>query len=415
MFIKRQRRKIRDLYREYRRSFWILVGVTFIDRLGGFLLFPFFALYITSKFNVGMTEVGVLFALFSVSSAIGSTLGGALTDRLGRKRMIIFSLLTTSFSTLLMGFVDSLQAFYALALLSGIFTDVGGPAYDAMTADLLPEQKRAEGFGILRVAVNVSAAIGPAIGGLLAARSYLLLFVTDAVVSTIVALLVFRYLPETKPAAKEGAPRESTVDTFRGYFRVLRDRTFMLFIGVCILATLVYMNISTTLGVYLRDVAGVPESGYGLLISLNAVMVVFLQIPLTRRIAVYPPMLMMAVGALFFAIGFAMYGFVSTNAFFALAMAIITMGEMIVVPVSRAVTAALSPEEMRGRYMAIFGFSWGIPFAIGPLLAGMIMDNADPHWLWYISGLVGLLAVAGFLYLQRRTRTTVPTAETGTL
>jgi MFS family permease len=106
--IRRQRRRIRSLYYEYRRAFWILVGVTFIDRLGGALLFPFFALYITSKFNVGMSEVGVLFALFFVSSAIGSTLGGALTDRWGRKRMIIFSLLSSSLSTLLMGLVDSI-------------------------------------------------------------------------------------------------------------------------------------------------------------------------------------------------------------------------------------------------------------------------------------------------------------------
>src|SRR5512141_1109344 len=93
MFIKRRRRDIRNLYREYRRSFWILVGATFIDRLGGSLLFPFFALYITKKFNVGMTEVGVLFGLFSLSSFIGSFLGGALTDRVGRRSILIFGLL----------------------------------------------------------------------------------------------------------------------------------------------------------------------------------------------------------------------------------------------------------------------------------------------------------------------------------
>src|SRR5512145_1591845 len=109
MFIKRRRRDIRNLYREYRRSFWILVGATFIDRLGGSLLFPFFALYITKKFNVGMTEVGVLFALFSLSALIGNFLGGALTDRVGRRRILIFGLLASSFSTLLMGFIESLQ------------------------------------------------------------------------------------------------------------------------------------------------------------------------------------------------------------------------------------------------------------------------------------------------------------------
>jgi MFS family permease len=402
-FTRRQRLRIRSLYYEYRRAFWILVGVTFIDRLGGALLFPFFALYITSKFNVGMSEVGVLFALFFVSSAIGTTLGGALTDRWGRKRMIIFSLLSSSLSTVLMGLVDTLSAFYVLALVSGIFTDTGGPAYEAMTADLLPESKRAQGFGIIRVALNLAVAIGPLIGGLLATRSYLLLFVIDAIVSAVVALLVFLYLPETKPRAKVGAPRESLAATFRGYFQVLRDKTFMLFFGACILSTLVYMNMNTTLGVYLRDEAGVAEAGYGLLISLNALMVVFLQFPITRRIEDRPPMIMMAVGTALYAIGFALYGFVSTYFYFAVAMAIITVGEMIVIPVARALTANLAPEDMRGRYMAVFGFSWGIPFAVGPYLAGLIMDSAaDPSWLWYITGMVGAVAVAGFLYLQRR-------------
>ncbi len=411
MFIKRQRRRVINLYREYRRSFWILVGVTFIDRLGGALLFPFFALYITRKFNVGMTEVGVLFALFSVSSFIGSAIGGALTDRVGRKSMLIFSLLASSFSTLAMGFVESLQVFYGLALVSGLFTDVGGPAQQAMVADLLPEQKRAEGYGIIRVGFNLAVAIGPAIGGFLAARSYVLLFVTDAIISTITATLVYLALPETKPKAKPGTPPESVAATFGGYGRVLRDTTFMLFMGACILIGLVYMNMNTTLGVYLRDQHGVPEAGYGLLISINAAMVVFLQFPITRLIEDRAPLGMMALGAALYAIGFAMYGLVSGYLYFVLAMVVITIGEMIVAPVSQALTSRLAPEDMRGRYMAVFGFSWAIPFAIGPLLAGLILDNLNPNFLWYAAGIVGLMAVLGFLYLQRRTQRQVALPE----
>jgi MFS family permease len=111
---------------------------------------------------------------------------------------------------------------------------------------------------------------------------------------------------------------------------------------------------------------------------------------------------MMALGTALYAFGFAMYGFVSAYIFFLLAMVIITIGEMIVVPVSQALVARFAPEEMRGRYMAIFGFSWGIPFAIGPLMAGIVMDNYNPKLLWYAAGVVGILAVAGFLSLQRR-------------
>ena len=404
MFIQRQRQKISHLYHDYHRSFWILVGATFIDRLGGSLLFPFFALYITRKFGVGMTEVGLLFALFSASSFVGSFLGGALTDRIGRRTMLIFGLLASSFSTLAMGFVESLDTFYLLALLSGIFTDVAEPAHQAMVADLLPEHKRAEGFGIMRVGFNLAVTIGPAIGGLLAAQSYRLLFITDAVISTITAAIVFAFLKETKPKTEPGAPQESMATTFRGYGVVLRDTTFMLFMGTCILLGLVYMNMNTTLGVYLRDMHRVPEAGYGGLLSINALLVVVLQFPITRAIREKTPLRMMALGMALYTIGFAMYGFVAGYAAFVLAMVIITFGEMIVAPVSQSLTAQFAPENMRGRYMAIFGFSWGLPFMVGPLLAGLVLDNLNPNYWWYAVGLIGLLATLGFLYLQRRTQ-----------
>ncbi|MBI5082765.1 MAG: MFS transporter [Chloroflexi bacterium] len=414
MFFQNKWQQAVTLYREYPKTFWTLTLVTFIDRLGGALLFPFFALYITNRFKVGMTQVGILFAVFSFSSFVGIFLGGALTDRLGRRSMLIFSLISTSVSSVLMGLVDSFQMFILLALVVGVFNEAGGPAHQAMVADLLPEEKRAEGYGIIRVAFNLSVTIGPAIGGFLAARSYLSLFIADAVISLITAVLVYLYLPETKPAPHPDAKPESMGSTFRGYFLVFKDRLFMLFVGACMLMGFVYMNMNTTLGVYLRDTHQVPESGYGFILSLNALMVVLFQFWTTRRIQKYPPMLMMALGSAFYAIGFAMYGFVSLYVLFLLAMVIITIGEMIVSPVSQALVARLAPEDMRGRYMAVSGFSWGIPFAIGPYLAGQIMDNADQRLLWYAAGIIGVMAVSGFLMLHRLTRAASVPSEAAT-
>ena len=415
MFIEKQQQKLISIYREYPRSFWTLVMVTFIDRVGGAMLYPFFALYLTRKFGVGMTEVGVLFAVFSLSGFISNTIGGALTDRLGRKGILIFGLIASSFSAVAMGLVNSFEAFFVLALTVGILSDVAGPAHNAMVADLLPEGQRAQGYGIIRVAFNLSVTIGPAIGGLLASRSYLALFIADAIISLITAVLVWRYLPETKPQARSDAPQESMAGTFGGYFRVLRDLPFLLFMGACILMTLVYINMNTTLGVYLRDVHGVAESGYGYILSLNAVMVVLFQFGITRRIEKRPPLLMMAIGTALYAIGFAMYGFVSAYIMFLLAMVIITLGEMIVAPVGQALVAKFAPEDMRGRYMAVFGYSWGIPFAIGPYLAGIVLDNYDPHVLWYAAGIVGTLAVLGFLGLYRNVEAKQDTAQPATI
>jgi MFS family permease len=401
MFFSRQRERITDLYREYPKSFWTLVGVTFIDRLGGALLYPFFALYITSKFEVGMTQVGVLFAVFSGAAFIGSFAGGALTDRLGRKGMVIFSLISTAASSVAMGLVDSLDLFMLVAFVGGIFSETGGPAHRAMVADLLPPPKRAQGYGIIRVSFNLAVTIGPAIGGFLASRSYLLLFLADAVISLITAGLVYFTMPETMPAKDPDAAPETMGGTFLGYLQVLRDTVFMLFLGTSILMGLVYMNMGTTLGVFLRDVHAIPESGYGLILSLNAAMVVLFQFPITRRIEGNAPLLMMMAGTLLYALGFGMYGVIASFPLFLLAMAVITIGEMLVAPVSQSVTAALAPEDMRGRYMAVFGFSFGIPFAVGPLLAGLILDNLNPNLLWFAAAGVGLLAAAGFLGLHR--------------
>lgn len=404
-------KRLLQIYRDYPRTFWMMILVNFVDRLGGSLLFPFFALYITQKFGVGMTQVGILFAAFSISSFIGSFPGGALTDRFGRKGIIIFSLIATSLSTLLMGFVNTFQLFLAIAFFSGIFTDVGGPAYEAVFIDILPQEKRASGFGIRRVAFNLAIVVGPVIGGFVAARSYLALFIIDAVVSSLVALMVFLLIPETKPAAEPGREPETTGESFAGYLKVLRDGKFMAFTLVCLLTWLVYMNMNTTLGVYLRDQHGIPESGYGTLISINAAMVVLMQFPITRRAERNPPMLMMALGAFFIAAGLALYGFVGTFLWFAAAMAILTIGEMITLPIANAVVAGFAPEEMRGRYNFIYGLSWGIAFGVGPYLAGRIMDNHDPDLLWYVCGFVGILSVLGFLLLQRTAHPTPVTAS----
>jgi len=115
-------------------------------------------------------------------------------------------------------------------------------------------------------------------------------------------------------------------------------------------------------------------------------------------------MLMMALGTLFYAIGFALYGFVATFIMFIAAMVIITIGEMIVAPLGQMLVAHFAPEDMRGRYMAVYGFSWTLPFAVGPLLAGVIMDNANPDWVWYASGIVAMVSVLGYLWLYGRTK-----------
>jgi MFS family permease len=394
--------RIRSTFQEFPGKFWVLVGATFIDRIGGTLIFPFFALYVTQKFNVGMTQAGILLGIFSLSGLTGSMVGGALTDKFGRRWMVLFGLVFSALSSLSMGLVNQLSAFYGLAVIVGLLSNIAGPARQAMVADILPEEKRAEGFGVLRVAGNLAWSFGPMIGGFLAARSYLLLFVLDAISSLITAAIVYRLVPETKPEVSEETARESLLETFVGYRTVLKDYAFLAFLLTSALMTLVYLQMYNTLSVYLRDVHGVPTQGYGFMLSLDAATVVLFQFWVTRRIKVFPPMLMMVAGTLFYLVGFSMYGFVSVYWLFIVAILLITIGEMIVMPVGQALVARFAPEDKRGRYMAVFGLSWSIPASIGPLAAGLIMDNFDPRWVWYAGGILCAISALGFYILHRK-------------
>ncbi len=404
MWVTKQRTRLQELYREFPRPFWTLTAATFIDRVGGALLYPFFALYFTGRFGVGMTEVGILFGLYAVSSFVGQLIGGTFSDRFGRRSILIFSLITTSTSTLLLGIVNSLMLFYVLVIFVGLIVESGQPARQAMVADLLTEEKRAEGYAIMRVVFSLAVAIGPAVGAFLVSQSYMALFVADAVISMTAAIVVWRFMPETKPVAKESQTAESGESGSGGYGAILRDRLFILYLGAGILVSLIGMNLFTTLGVYLRDGFGVPGQGYGLLLSMNAMLVVVFQLPIGRRAEGFPPMLMMAVGSVIYGFGFGMFAFVNTTLLFVTAMIVLTIGEMIFMPVSQSLVARFAPEDMRGRYMAIYGVSWSLPFAFGPLLAGIVMDNGDPRMLYWISGLLGLLAAAAYVGLHTKMR-----------
>lgn len=402
---------MRQIYREYPSAFWVYNLIVFIDRLGGFMLYPFFALYLTQKFDIGMSTVGILFAVFSVTGMAGSALGGALTDRMGRRAVIVASLILSSLSALGMGFAPTMSIFIVVVVMVGTLSSIGGPAHEAVVADLLPPEKRAEGYGIIRVVFNLAVIIAPPIAGLLIAHSYLTLFIVDAVISLISAAIVILALPETKPQAHPHAKPETMKQTFAGYGRVFRDVPFVAFIGVTVMMTLVYMNMNSTLGVYLRDQHNLPELNYGVLLSINAVIVVALQFWVTRRLERFKPMLMMAAGSLLYAVGFAMYGFVTGFALFVTAMVVITIGEMVVAPFQQSIVASFAPEQMRGRYMAVSGLSWSIAFTVGPYFAGLILDSANPDMLWALCGLIGLLATIGFAVLNRTHRVTLQQPE----
>ncbi len=405
--------RLGNIYHDFPQKFWVVVGASFIDRVGGTLLFPFFSLYITQKFNVGMTQAGIVLGTFAAFGLIGSMIGGVLTDKFGRKNLILFGLVFSALSTLSLGLVNEFAVLIPLAVVIGLLSNIAGPAHQAMVADLLPEGKRQEGFGILRVVGNMAWIIGPTIGGFIANRSYFMLFVLDAVISCIVAAIFFYYIPETKPETTEET--ESMLKTFAGYGVVLRDYAYVAFLVVSMVMGIVYQQMYNTLSVYLRDNHGIEPQGYGFLLTVSAIIVILFQFSTTRAIKKYPTFIMMALGTFFYMIGFGMFGFVTVYWLFAAAIVIITIGEMVIMPTASALAANFAPEDMRGRYMAIFGLSWALPATVGPSAAGLILDNYNPNLLWYVGAGLCALSVLGYyilhLWLGKRDRFNPPEQE----
>ena len=405
--------RFQKIYNEFPNKFWVVVLTSFIDSVGGTLLFPFFSLYITERFGVGMTQAGIVLGSFSAFGLIGSMIGGALTDKFGRKSLILFGLVFSAISTLSLGLVNEFAVLIPLSVVIGLLSNMAGPARQAMIADLLPEEKRQEGFGILRVAGNLAWIIGPTIGGFIAARSYFTLFVLDAVISCVVAVIFFYNIPETKPETAEEP--ESILKTFKGYGTVLKDYAYLAFLVVSMLMGLVYQQLYNSLSVYLRDNHGIEPRGYGFLLTASAIIVILFQFQTTRAIKKYPAFLMMGLGVFFYMIGFGMFGFVSAYWLFTAAVVIITIGEMVIMPTASALAANFAPEAMRGRYMAVFGLSWALPATIGPSAAGLILDNYNPNLLWYLGAIICAVSVVSFyvlhLWLGKRNRFNPPEPE----
>jgi len=163
---------------------------------------------------------------------------------------------------------------------------------------------------------------------------------------------------------------------------------------------IVYQQTYGSLSVYLRDVHGIGPQGYGIMMTFGGFLVVLFQLIISRWLLYRPPFAMMALGTVFFMVNFTMYGLVSTFPLFLVGVAINAFGEMIIMPVSQGLAANFAPEDMRGRYMAVFGLSWALPSTIGPGLAGYILDNFNPNLLWYISGVLCALSALAFWALH---------------
>jgi len=212
---------------------------------------------------------------------------------------------------------------------------------------------------------------------------------------------VLFFVAETVPQKQVASDQPQTDG---GYGQVLRDRPFLVFCGMYSLAVMAHVLLMVLLPVYAKENFGVPESQYGFIMATNAAMVVLFQYATTRVTERYHHLPVLAVGSLFLALGTGSVALGWNFPTFLASMVLLTIGEMVVVPTSTALTANLAPPTMRGRYMSIYSLTWGIGFGIGPVVGGFLNDNLAPVAIWYGGLGMGLVAALGFVLLARALR-----------
>jgi len=392
--------RIRGATAGYSRPFWLLFWGTLVSRSGSSMVWPFLTIYLRQRLDIPLTSVAALLTVNAAVSLIATSIAGPVVDRFGRKWAMVIGLAATSANMLAMSTAGSYGLWVGLMAVDGAFSPLYQVGSQAMVADLVEPGRRPAAYALLRMIANLGVAIGPSVGGFITASSYTLAFYIAFAAEMAFALLTLLFVPESVPTAGPTTLGRGEA----GYGPVLRDRPFLAFCSVSVLAGMTYSMMLILLPVYAKENFGVPENQYGFIMATNAAMVVLLQFVTTRITSRFQHLPVLAVGSLFYALGVGSVAWGWNFPTFLASMAILTIGEMIMIPTSTALTANLAPAEMRGRYMGIYGLTWSIGFGVGPVLGGYLNDNIAPAAIWHGGLLLGVAAAIGFVLLSRLIR-----------
>ncbi len=381
--------------RELPPEFWFLWFGTVVNRLGGFAV-PFLMLYLTAKIGITPATAALMVSVLGLGSFIAQLTGGELADRLGRRPVMMLSLFVSPVAMVILGLAREPLVLVGAMFILGFFTALFRPAVTAAIVDLVPSDKRASAFGYIYWAINLGAALAPITAGFLANVDYLLVFVGDAITTAIFGLIVLLRVPETQ--AKDHAIAARTSVRSRAG-QAARDPMLVLFTLMFMFIGVIYSQSHVTLPL---DMAanGLQPSDFGIAIAVNGALIVLTTIQLTRRAERWPRYPTIAFSTLLLGAGFGLTAFANTLPFYALTVAVWTIGEVIGAAVAPVIVSDMSPPALRGLYQGIFGSSWGLAFFIGPVLGGFVFQQYGPEVLWAGAFVLGAVIAVGLLAMS---------------
>lgn len=411
MPIARLRCAVRETVSGLPREFWWLWTSTLVNRLGGFVA-TFMTLYLTLDRGYSASYAGLVASLYGLGGVVSSIGAGVMTDRLGRRPTLLIAQGSSAVSVAVLGFVQHPVAIAVVATVVGAATNASRPAVQAMMADIVPPKDRVRAFSLNYWAINLGFAFSAMAAGFIAEYSYLVGFLGEATMTLACAIFIYVKVPESQPrhlSSAEGT-RSKAAEERVSLRTVLRDKRFMSMVGLSFLIALIFMEGFVGLPLAM-GAAGFSAADFGLVMALNGVLVVTLQIPLTRSIEQGNPRRLLIFSSLLAGYGFGLTAFAGSIAVYALTVCVWTLAEMVNAPTQMGLVVRLSPVHGRGRYQGVYTLSWSAASLVAPVLAGTVVDGLGAEWLWGMCAALGTVAAAGYWGLMRGLPTELTASE----
>jgi len=399
------------MFSRFDRRVWLLLFAMLVFRFGHGLYFPFSSIYFHNVLGIPLSLVGIGLAVFAAAGVLSGLVAGPLTDRYGRKPVMLAALAGSSASFFAFSLVGGFAGYLAVSAAHGF---VGWSMFEAsrnaMVADVTPSGMRSRAYGLVRVGGNVGWALGPMVAGLVSAAAggsgavYPRLFVGTAVLTALVALVLAFAINESRPIVKEPAEGGETPGRLRA---ALSDGPFLVLLGVGVLLYYVFTQDWQALPVYAKNFVGVADGQIGFFLGANGLMVILFQLPVAYIIDRGSRVVALLAGAVLFAASAATL--LLSESFLGIFVAFVlffTLGEMVLEVAGASLAAELAPTRLRGTYLALFGACFGVACGFSPIVAGALLEAHLPALIWTIQLAAAASAAVGLgaLLLLRRRR-----------
>jgi MFS family permease len=389
---------LQTLRSRYDTAIWIRVIGTILTAFAGFMIRPFLALYLYDKLDDNLIVTTMVVGLQPLTGLVAGLVAGGLSDRYGRKPVMVAALVIEAVSIGGYIWADSLLTFALITILNGIGGSLYFPAANAQIADVVPEERRAEVFALMHTALNLGAALGPLCGVAVYKIDPNIAFAAGSLAFLLYCLLVLWKVPETLPASlrKTKKPAEEQAQEPQEPKLRLSEHPLLVMMALAYIPfTLLYSQVETILPQHLKTNFEEYLTTFATLMTVNGALVVCLQLVIARYAERFPTHKVIAFSYLMLTLTAFGYGWSRSFLLLIVAELFFTLGEMLNGPQIQKAVSIMAPEHLRGRYFAFFFSSWGLTGTLGPM-TGAVMFGHFGGAVWF-SVIGGLLLVAGLL------------------